>query len=355
MVDALKILKVVGLGGLTLANACRPDIEGSSSLVSEPKVVALRSIPAEAAPGQPVKYDALVVGSDEYEVDPTKLAWQTCSLRKPLTTPGAINVSCLNDGSDGVVALGSGFDVETTIPNEACDLFGPAPPKSDTGESALRAADPDTTGGYYQPVTLRQEFESEKYYSIGVTRLNCGIGAATQDQVANYNKFYRLNENPDIESILIDNGKDVDTLSSRESTPDIVAYVGKSITFRVNWPKCPKTSNCGDGICSIKESVDDCVADCSTRIGCLGAEEYLMYDTASRSLVEMHEQLRVSWYATAGSFEHDRTSKNVDSSSNASENVWSAPLKKSIVRFWVVIRDNRRGVGWRSFDLKVQD
>jgi hypothetical protein len=80
-----------------------------------------------------------------------------------------------------------------------------------------------------------------------------------------------------------------------------------------------------------------------------------MYDTASRSLVEMHEQLRVSWYATAGSFEHDRTSENVDSSSNASENVWSAPLKKSTVRFWVVIRDNRRGVGWRSFELKVQD
>jgi hypothetical protein len=355
MVDAPRILQVIGLGGLTLASACRPDIEGSSSLVSEPKVVALRSTPAEAAPGETVTYEALVVRNGAYTFEPTKLVWQTCSLRKPLTTSGAINVNCLNENSSGALRIGRGLDVETVISKEACDLFGPTPPKSESGDSTLRAADPDTTGGYYQPVTLSQEIENEKTYAIGVTRLNCGIGAATQAQVASFNRFYRPNENPNIDSITLDNGQDTETLHSPGTTSNLVVTEGKEIAIRVNWPKCPKTSKCGDGVCSIKESVDDCARDCAASNGCPGAEEYLMYDTASRSLVERHEQLRVSWYATEGRFDHERTSENVDENSNASENVWSAPFTKATVKLWVVIRDDRRGVGWWSFELRVRN
>ncbi|MGC4067075.1 MAG: hypothetical protein QM784_21040, partial [Polyangiaceae bacterium] len=56
----------VGVFGLMLVGAagCRPDVEGRASLVETERVLAIRSEPAEAAPGASVSYSALYVTKD---------------------------------------------------------------------------------------------------------------------------------------------------------------------------------------------------------------------------------------------------------------------------------------------------
>jgi hypothetical protein len=330
-------------------------MEERPSLVDAPKILALRSIPAEAAPGDTVSYEALFVGTEDSTGDPETLFWQYCLLRKPLTASGTIHPGCLDDKGAGITALGKGRKVvEAVVADDACELFGPTPPVSTETGASLRAADPDTTGGYYQPVVLRESVGANNTYAVGVTRLVCGIGAAAQDQVIDYNKHYRRNENPRLDEILIDDGRTTTKVRfGDEAVPTVAVRAGSTVEMEVAWPTCPRTSQCGDRICSVDETVDQCEKDCSTPTGCLGAETYLMFDPVSRSLIEESEQLRVSWYAIAGGFDHDRTAANVATRPNTSSNKWTAPLTAGTVRFWVVLRDDRRGVGWQTFDLTV--
>jgi len=81
----------------------------------------------------------------------------------------------------------------------------------------------------------------------------------------------------------------------------------------------------------------------------------MAYDQISQSLVNRRESIRVSWYATAGAFEHDRTGRAENEAAEAnSANSWTAPGQVGLVRFWLVIRDDRRGLNWSSFDLNVE-
>lgn len=355
MVEATQARAFVGLAVTALVMSCRPDLEGRPSLIEEPTVLALRSSPAEALPGETVDYEALFVSTDEAAAEPESLSWQSCLLRKPLTTAGAIHPSCLNEEGTGIALLGTGLSSVSAVDADACKLFGPTPPDSVGGEEALRAADPDTTGGYYQPVVLREASGHGTSYSIGVTRLSCGIGAAAQEQVVNYNQHYRRNENPRIDGIIVNEGNGPTAVFGEDGNATaITVAAGAKVHVEVAWPSCPSKGDCGDGICSVDETADDCVNDCSTPTGCLGSETYLMFDPASRVLVEQREQMRVSWYATAGSFDHDRTGANLPKRANASENGWLAPLTPGTVRFWLVLRDDRRGVGWQAFDLTVE-
>ena len=42
-------------------------------------------------------------------------------------------------------------------------------------EPPSRPADPDVTGGYYQPVRVLVPTREEEDYVVGVTRLACGV------------------------------------------------------------------------------------------------------------------------------------------------------------------------------------
>ncbi|MGC4063638.1 MAG: hypothetical protein QM784_03125, partial [Polyangiaceae bacterium] len=127
---------------------------------------------------------------------------------------------------------------------------------------------------------------------------------------------------------------------------------GETVKFEVEWPSCPSRDECGDGLCGIDETVDDCAFDCTTPIGCGGAERYLLFDAERRELVERDEHLTVSWYADRGNFDHDRSAPE-RAGANSSENEWVAPTTEGIVTFWVVLRDDRRGVGWQTFHIAV--
>jgi hypothetical protein len=63
----------------------------------------------------------------------------------------------------------------------------------------------------------------------------------------------------------------------------------------------------------------------------------------------------VSWFASDGEFEHDRTARSeAEAESGDSDNQWTAPDSEGEQRIWVVLRDDRGGVGWGSYKVTVE-
>jgi hypothetical protein len=343
----------VALGALAFA-ACRPDTEGGAALIEAPRVLAIRSVPAEVEPGKPVAYSALYVTPTGSESDLPALEWALCTARKPLAVAGPIALECLQPSGSGLKSLGKGDAASTTIPADGCRVFGPSPPAPKMGEPAARPADPDSTGGYFQPMRVMVP-ESEAEYAIGFTRIACGAGSsATQDQTLEFAKDYRLNENPVIDSVVLDPEGVATPLSEMSAEPTSIG-AGQRVTFRAAWSDCPQQAACGDGICGAAEDKASCASDCATAKGCSGSEPYPYLDPIGRALVQRREAMRVSWFASAGTFEHDRSGRpEADAGSPFSDNAWTAPSEAGDVRLWVVLRDDRGGVGYGSFYVHVE-
>jgi hypothetical protein len=351
MVTKRAALGVLPLGVLI---ACKPDLEGRPSLVSEPRVLAIRSTPADAKPGASILYEALYVGPDD-SPDPSALGWAFCVEAKPLAVSGPISPECLVSAGDTLVQLGQGASAEGSLPDQGCRQFGPTPPEAKPGEPPVRPADADTTGGYYQPVRLLVPSEPDPDYAVGVTRLSCGISGATQAQAADYNRRYRANENPRIQTLSVTRASGrSETLNLDEGAAPLEIGSNETVTLRVVWPDCPEEPACGDGICSPGETLADCQDDCQEPRGCEGSEPYTVFDPVRRELFDRRESLRVSWFATAGTFEHDRTGRpESEADVSYSENEWTAPRELGAVQLWMVIRDDRRGVGWQRASVTV--
>lgn len=384
---------------------CKPELEGRPSAVDEDVVLAVRSSPAEVNPSdmpvEVVTYEALYVGP-EGAADPSKLDWAFCDEAKPLAVTGPIAPVCLarrvpditltvSGGGDGAAPItqtervltpfGTGPVARSAAPGNGCRVFGPFPPEPLPGQPAARPADPDTTGGYYQPVRLLVPSKTGDDYAVGVTRLDCGIFGATQDQNNEYDKRHRPNENPAILSLTVTrgNGRSVtvdeepggspvsgdsagggsladggasdagagpprDAGISQEtdagvSTPRRTVSPGETVTFRASWARCaPPCSG----------------ANCAAPEPCTGSEAYLDLDLISHELVDRRESIRVSWYSNAGSFDHDRTGRTEsDVDTPDTDNAWTAPSAAADVRLWLVIRDDRGGVGWSSYVIHV--
>jgi hypothetical protein len=337
------------------ALGCKPELEGRRSRVDGARVLAVRSQPASARPNDSVSYDALFV-KPEGSADPEPLDWALCIARKPLTESGAVSKKCLAREGAALEALGSGAMAEATISENACALFGPTPPAPEPGEPTPRRVDPDTTGGYYQPV--RVVFEDDggfDQYSTGVTRLSCGLGGATQEQAAEFTKRSKPNENPELDSLVVRMGKEDGVLPALDSGDELSVSTGAKVRLRARWPECPAEPECGDEICSPGEDVVSCLEDCREPHGCRGSELYVYFDPLTRKLTDRREAMRVSWFASDGEFEHDRTGRSeAEASSPDSDNQWTAPDFEGEQRIWVVLRDDRGGVGWGSYKIKVE-
>ena len=350
----VKQLFVVGL--IVAAIGCKPDLEGRRSLVSGARVLAVRSLPASAKPADSVSYDALFVDADGI-ADPEALDWALCIARKSLTETGAVSTKCLKRETSALEVLGTGAEAMASVPSDACALFGPTPQTPEAGEPAPRPVDPDTTGGYYQPVrVVFAGDDREDQYSIGVTRLSCGLGGATQEQAAEFTRRSKPNENPELEAVVVDRGRaDAEVLPALDSEDLFSVPAGVSIHLVARWPDCPSDPECGDEICSPGEDTASCDDDCRQPHGCRGSEPYVYFDPITRKLADRREAMRVSWFASAGEFGHDRTGRSETEADRAdSENDWTAPAAEGEVRIWVVLRDDRGGVGWGSYKLQVE-
>jgi hypothetical protein len=334
---------------LCAAAACKPELDDHTALVEQPRVLAVRALPAEAAGGGEVALEALValpLGA----AAPT-LSWALCATRKPLTEQGAVAPACLLPSGTAVTALGQG-DAKSptssaTLPRDVCRLFGPDTPAPRPGEPAGRPVDPDVTGGYYQPARVLLGGNGEGEYASFEVRLACGVSGANQEQSAEFTRRYRANENPALESVSVFRAGAWSTLGDEP----LEVSAGERVPLRASWAACPASPPC-DEACGPVPTATTCGA-CEAA-GCSGAEAYVLLDPASRQIVVRREALRVAWFATAGAFDADRTGRGGDDLEPSSDDAWTAPTTAGDVALWIIVRDERGGVGWASRRLRVR-
>ena len=61
----------------------------------------------------------------------------------------------------------------------------------------------------------------------------------------------------------------------------------------------------------------------------------------------------MSWFATSGSFVHDRTGVSSAETATSTSNTWKAPAEAMDVYLWLVLRDSRGGTAFKPYQLHV--
>lgn len=298
---------------LILLAACKPDLGAPASLVTEPRLLAVQSEPAEVPPNTEVALQALVVGPDgDMQLD---VAWGFCADPAPLADDNVAADDCIYGA---VSIMPRGTNVTATIPQDACEQFGPTPPAPAPGQPARRPHDPDVTGGYYQPIrVLAKPGGNDQVPGVGLTRITCDLANASIDIVQQFHATYTPNNNPVIEHVLAQRQTD----ANAQEMP-IVLSAHTAIPLRVRW-----------------------TAD--------SAETFPVFDPVSRTLVMQREAIRVSWFVTAGAVASERTGRTGDDPETYADNTWTTG-DAGDAHLWIVVRDTRGGVAFASFDVTVQ-
>lgn len=332
-------------------SACVPELDVDEAVVREPRVIAVQARPAEARPGEQVTYRVLYVDEDGRR-ESGDIRWFYCRAPKPLAELGPINRDCLDGSSGALERFGRGLQVRGSVPSDTCSLFGPNPPPPRADEPPGRPTDPDDTGGYKQPVMIGVNTDAGQDVLLFEQRIRCNLSGVPPQVSIEYNQRYHINENPRVSRIGVRRANG----SVAEVAADDVLEVkrGEKVTLAVQWPLCPLSDECGDGVCGPDETSSSCAQDCNPFDGCGGQERYVWFNTETRALEVRRESLRVAWYGTGGTFEYERTGAGEEETRRESTNVWTAPDKAGDLTLWVVLRDARGGVGFREIAVTVR-
>ena len=298
---------------VVLLAACRPDLGDPPSLISEPRVLAVRSEPAETPTDHDVTYTALVVDPDG-TVTPD-IAWGFCTEPAPLSSNNAVGDDCIYGASS---LPDRGATITTKIPIGACSVFGPTPPAPAPGETPRRPHDADVTGGYYQPIrVLAKPGGAQITPAIGLTRITCDLPNVPFEIVQDFRARYHANTNPTVERVLAQLPGAPD---ASELPVDLPA--GAAIPLRVRWTEG-------------------------------SVESFPVFDPQTRTLIDHREAIRVSWFVSDGALAYDRTGRTETELETFAENVWTTPAAGP-AHLWVVVRDPRGGVAFTTIDVTIR-
>jgi len=282
--------------------ACAPDLGTRDSLVTGTEVLTVRGEPPEVGAGQSAHFD-LLVASPGGTVAPAAL-WGICTSPESLSDDEIVSSACVQGGGTQTVA--SGPSVDAMVPGNACSLFGPDPPPG-----GYRPRSPDTTGGYYQPIRAQVPHAG---VAFGLERLTCDLANAPAAIAHQYATTYTLNRNPKLLPL---------TATVDGSTVALGAIPGgRHVVFEAAW-------------------------------NASSAETYVVFDLASQTLVSQREALRVSWYATDGVFDSDKTGRDSGDHATTTDDGWTAPSGATTVHLWIVLRDSRGGIDFASEEVHV--
>ena len=324
-----------------LAAACKPAVGPPISSINGPMILAIKGDPAEIDPkaaNPSVRYEALAVDLGgrvpAVNADITvPVLWSLCDQPKPPTENNSVAAGCLDQGYLPGVAGESLTTYTAPAPADACTLFGPLTPPAADGQPPTRPRDPDVTGGYYLPVRTSLSVPEElrrvgmatedSIMAFQLQRIYCGLAVAPSPAIREYGANYKLNVNPVLSLLTLQvAGFDpipVPTVASA-GTP-LAVSAGQTVSFVANW------------------SAD-------------AVETYPAFDVLQRVIVYHREAMRVSWYATGGSFEHDITGRSEAETETFAANTWT-PDGPGLVHLWVVLHDSRGGTDFAGYDLDV--
>lgn len=290
---------------VTMAAGCLPQFEERPWLVDAPRVLGVRSTPAEAGPGQQVRLEALVV--DPGGEGMAQAQWAFCTEPRRAEERGGVSESCATGGNLAQSAR------DALIPMDACARFGPNPPPSVGDELPRRPADPDKSGGYSIPVQARTSAAE----AFGFVRIRCDLAGATRPLFEAFERQYRNNLNPEFGMP----GLEVAGVAVEDSTR---VQAGARVEL--------------EAIVSDRE-----------------AETFVVYDIERGILSQRREQLSVRWFVTAG--ELDRGTSYAELFAGRVRGLTSelvAPSDVGEIFVWAVLTDTRGGASWRSVRLEVE-
>lgn len=292
---------------LAAGAACKPDFGERISAIGATRVLAVRADPPEAAPGTDRVSYTLLVASPEGTVEAPAASFAYCATPKLLTENGAVSAACLRDG---VAPIGDARgSIAAVVPADACFTFGP-----ETKSQDQRPRDADVTGGFYQPVRATVSAPEGPIVAFGFERIRCKLANAPADAAEAFARDYHPNANPTL----------LPLAASIDGAPialDAIAR-GAHVTLRASW------------------RAED-------------AERYVAFDPRAQAVVPRRESMRVSWFATGGAFEHDRTGRDEDDEEIFSDNGWTAP-EADAATLWVVLRDARGGVAFATQPVRMR-
>jgi hypothetical protein len=320
--------------------SCTEPLPDKTPYVSEARVLAVAASPAETVPGDAVEVSALYADSSG-PLDEVPISWSFCVVPRPLDVRGPVSETCLDPTSSDLAPIGDGASIDTKLPDDGCSLFGPNPPPSADGVSAGRPADPDITGGFYQPIV---GFEDDAPSVVAAERIRCGLANVSQETAAAWNSAYHSNMAPRIAAF---------DANGTDGTKGASVAAGTDVTLWVAWDECPVDPVCGDAICSAGEDLLSCAEDCNDPVGCGGAESYVVYDPATSELVTRREAISATWFTTGGTLAEARNGVDGESTTTSVENTWTAPATSGDAWIFVVLRDERGGVVYGSYPISV--
>jgi hypothetical protein len=174
-------------------------------------------------------------------------------------------------------------------------------------------------------------------------RIQCGLAYAPAIDIREYGATYELNNNPVLTTITMQTSSaaPVEAPATPLASAPIPVASGTTLTLTAHW------------------------SDASVEI-------YPAWDVINLVLAKYTESMRVSWYATSGSFEHDTTGvagtetetfddvnvlwqptgAGTTAPQTSTENTWT-PDTSGPVHVWLVLHDSRGGTDFAAFDLQV--
>ncbi len=289
--------------GLALLAACRPSFVEDAALVTAPRVLAVRSDPAEVKAGTQTIFTAFVAVPPTFEPVAAPV-WQFCTATRPPTENNAVASACLEQAS--LVPAGMGFTIKAPLASNACALFGP-----NAVATGSRSRDSDGTGGYFQPLRVDLQGAPPTFH---LQRILCGLADASADIATRFGLTYVPNNNPTLLPLVVSLAGERLAL---ESLPR-----GGALELEVGWP-----------------------AD--------AAERYAYFDRPTDAIATRREAMRIAWHVSDGTLTDEATGRAEDDLTLTSRNTWTAPDTAGTSKLWVVLRDSRGGTDFAEYDLTV--
>jgi hypothetical protein len=287
---------------------CQPAFDRRPSFIDGARILAVQSVPAEAKVGAMVQLSTLAVDETGPKGGPP-VSWDFCVSPKPAADYDTVSSKCFASDSmylQPVAPSADPFATAAALPAGGCALFGSEPLPPGPGDPPVRPADPDGTGGYYQPV--RVSWGAAGPVAFGEVRLSCALPQAPLSVATAFRDGYTLNVNPSVPTVSLAGG-----------ATEIAA--GAQVRVTASW------------------LAQD-------------AEPYVVYDLTTSMLDARTEVLTVSWFSTLGELEQDMTLAAPGDTS--ATQTWTAPSAVGAAHLWVVLRDDRGGSSWQHLLVNVR-
>jgi hypothetical protein len=329
---------------------CQPDFDPAAYL-NGLRVLAVDAEPPEAAPGESGQLTALVFDSGSR---PITLEWALCKLA-PATTD-VVNPDCITmDTPDVVDMLGGANPLVITMPDKGVTL-------SDLEHGATPLGYPDTTAGLYVPIRLRARAGSDVVTAVYRWRYHVPGSPVPP------------NRNPRLTALHLVNPSDGGAPVATDAfAPDAMSDGAPATPFD-GGGAIPGIAECQPDAAMAMAGSDGGVNQVIVATGELipiqsnqtitlapafaegSAEEYPAVQVDPNDVTHPHlclarELLRVSWFATAGSFNAGTTGDGDANTFTADKHL---PPSGSIIDLFIVGRDDRGGMDSLHRQLLLQ-